>query len=211
MALTGISLRSAGLKRDAEAGDLIDFRQGGGQLVAVALGHASGDDEAASVAPPLVEGEHRVDRLLAGRLDERARVDDDEVGRLGVGRRAQAVGEQACRRACRSRPGSSDNQASRRRSSRARLTRLLTGRRAGAPSGTVSCRSRSPLPGLAVRELLVSQPQAAPRPLHRHQPAGAGERDIGGAHVRSAETQVGGVRVVSGDELDVACRRERSR
>ena len=79
---------------DAEAGDLVDLGQGGGELVAVALGHAAGDDEAAAVAPPLVEGQHGVDRLLAGGLDERARVDDDEVGRLGVVGRAQPVGEQ---------------------------------------------------------------------------------------------------------------------
>ena len=94
VALTGMSLRSAAFEGNAEPGDPIDLRQGGGELVAVALGHASGDDQAAAVAPPLVEGEHRVDRLLAGRLDERARVDDDEVGRLGVGRRTQPVGDQ---------------------------------------------------------------------------------------------------------------------
>ena len=77
---------------DAEPGHLIDLGQCGGQFLP--LGHAPRDDEATAVAPPLVEGEHRVDRLLASRLDERARVDDDEIGRLASTAEAQPVGEQ---------------------------------------------------------------------------------------------------------------------
>ena len=40
------------------------------------------------------ERERDVDRLLAGGLDERARVDDDEIGVLGRGRGLEPVGEQ---------------------------------------------------------------------------------------------------------------------
>ena len=79
------------------------------------------------VAAPLVEGEHGVDRLLAGRLDERARVDDDEVGRLGVVGRAQPVGEQ---RADQLVGVDLVLRATKRldvEASRTRLTRLLTG------------------------------------------------------------------------------------
>ena len=81
-------------ERDTEPGDLVDLGQGGGQLVAVALGHAAGDDEAGTVAPALVERQHGVDRLLPGGLDEGARVDDDEVGVIGLVDRLQSVGEQ---------------------------------------------------------------------------------------------------------------------
>ena len=42
----------------------------------------------------LVQSQDGVDRLLAGCLDERTRVDDDEVSRLGVVSGAQAIGEQ---------------------------------------------------------------------------------------------------------------------
>ena len=87
-------LAAGGARATPNPATLVDLGQGGGQLVAVALGHAPGDDEAAAVVPPLVEGEDGVDRLLAGCLDERTRVDDDEVSRLGVVSRAQAVGEQ---------------------------------------------------------------------------------------------------------------------
>ena len=87
-------MRGRRLQRDAEPGDPVDLRQGGGELVAVALGHAPGDDEAAAGPAPPVEGEDRVDRLLPGGLDEGARVDDDEVGRLGVVGRTHPVGDQ---------------------------------------------------------------------------------------------------------------------
>ena len=70
----------------AEAGDEVDLGQRVAQLVAVALRHAAGHDEAGAAAPALGQAQDRVDRLLARRLDEGARVDDDEVGGVGVGR-----------------------------------------------------------------------------------------------------------------------------
>ena len=51
--------------RHTEPGDLVDLGQRLGQLVAVPLGHAAGDDEPRAVAALSVEGEDRVDRLLA--------------------------------------------------------------------------------------------------------------------------------------------------
>ena len=68
----------------AEAGHEVDLGEGVAQLVAVALGHAAGDDEAGAGAAALGQHQDGVDRLLAGGLDEGARVDDDEVGAVGV-------------------------------------------------------------------------------------------------------------------------------
>ncbi len=67
-----------------EAGDEIDLGQGVAQLLAVPLGHAAGDDQAGAGAAPVSQVQDGVDRLLAGRLNEGARVDHDEVGRLGI-------------------------------------------------------------------------------------------------------------------------------
>ena len=83
-----------GARRHAEAGDLVDLGQRLGQLVAVALGHAAGDDQPGAGLALVVEREDRVDRLLARLLDERARVDDDEVGRRRVVGRRHPVGQQ---------------------------------------------------------------------------------------------------------------------
>ena len=101
---TGINLRpvaASGARRDrrggerlAEAGDLVDLGKFGGEFVAVALGHASGDHEARAVHAEFVEREDRVDRLTAGLVDERAGVDDHEVGEGRVVGRLHAVGEQ---------------------------------------------------------------------------------------------------------------------
>ena len=66
-----------------------------------------------------VELEDRLDRLLAGRLDERARVDDDEIGLTRIPRRLVAVQHRGDRRACPSRPRSSGSRASRSKSARA--------------------------------------------------------------------------------------------
>ena len=77
-----------------EPDDGIGFGQRGGQLVAVALGHAAGQHELRAGLLRIGERERDVDRLLAGRVDERARVDDDEVGVLGRGRGREPVGEQ---------------------------------------------------------------------------------------------------------------------
>ena len=67
-----------------EAGHEIDLGEGLAQLVAVALGHAARHDQAGSRAAPVGQGQDGVDGLLAGGIDERARVDHDEIGRLGV-------------------------------------------------------------------------------------------------------------------------------
>ena len=77
-----------------DADDLIDLRA----LLAAAssflpLGQAAGDDDGADAAL-LLEVEHLADdaeRLLPGRLDEAAGVDDDDVGPVGVGREGVAV------------------------------------------------------------------------------------------------------------------------
>ena len=74
------------VEADPEPGDLVDLGEGGGQLVAVALGHAAGDDESGAGPALLAEGEHGVDRLAAGGVDEGARVDDDQVGGARLGR-----------------------------------------------------------------------------------------------------------------------------
>ena len=63
----------------------VHLGQGVAQLVAVALGHAAGHDQAGAVPAPVGEGQDGVDRLLAGRIDEGAGVHDDEVGRLRIG------------------------------------------------------------------------------------------------------------------------------
>src|SRR2546425_82961 len=67
-------------------------------LAAVALREAAGDDEA-SAAPPLLQSrqlQDRRDRLLAGAVDEGARVDDEALGILGpVGEREPGVVERA--------------------------------------------------------------------------------------------------------------------
>ena len=79
--LAGVAAeRSDRTYRHAEAADSVHLGQRRGQLAAVALGHAAGDDEARPVPPALVQGQDRVDRLLPGVLDEGAGVDDDEVG-----------------------------------------------------------------------------------------------------------------------------------
>ena len=78
-----------------EADDRVDLGQRGRELVAVALGHAAGDDELGPGLAGVAEGEDGVDRLLARRLDERARVDDDEVGVVGAVGGHQAVGQEA--------------------------------------------------------------------------------------------------------------------
>ena len=67
-----------------EAGHEVDLGQGVAQLVAVALGHAAGDDQAGTGTAAVGQAQDGLDRLLAGRLDEGAGVDHDEVGRLGV-------------------------------------------------------------------------------------------------------------------------------
>ena len=77
-----------------EPDDGVGLGQRGRELVAVALGHAAGDDELGAGPLDVGERERDVDRLLARGFDERARVDDDEVGVARRRRRREPVGEQ---------------------------------------------------------------------------------------------------------------------
>ena len=72
------------------AEDRVDLRNLRAQLVAIALRHAAGDDEALALAVLLELGhlEDGVDRFLLGLVDERAGVDDEHVG---VGRVARQL------------------------------------------------------------------------------------------------------------------------
>ena len=78
--LGAVALHRGDVERLTESGDLVDLGKLGGEFVAVALGHAAGDDQLRAVAALLVEREDRVDRLAARLVDERTGVDDDEVG-----------------------------------------------------------------------------------------------------------------------------------
>ena len=66
----------------------VDLRNLFFQLVAVALGQATGNDQTAarSVLLLLHHFENGVDRLLLRRVDERARVDDEDIGFAGISR-----------------------------------------------------------------------------------------------------------------------------
>jgi hypothetical protein len=64
------------------------------QFVAVALGHAPGDDQLGAILARVAEGKDGVDRFLARRFDEGAGVDDDDVGLIGGARRREPVGQQ---------------------------------------------------------------------------------------------------------------------
>src|SRR3546814_1938034 len=55
------------------------------QLGPVALGHAAGHDEASAVLLRVGHRQDHIDRLLAGVLDERTRVDDHQIG-VEIGR-----------------------------------------------------------------------------------------------------------------------------
>ena len=64
-----------------DAGHLVE------QGIALALSEAAGDDDGAD-SPLILEGEHFADdaeRFLPRRLDEPARVDDDDVGAVRIG------------------------------------------------------------------------------------------------------------------------------
>ena len=83
-----------GGERGAEGRHQVHLGEGGGQLVAVALGHAPGDHQAGAGRTPVGEVEDGVDRLLAGGLDEGAGVDHHQVGVLGALGRLVAVRRQ---------------------------------------------------------------------------------------------------------------------
>ena len=69
----------------------VHLGQGGGQLIAVALGHATGHHQAGAGPAGVVEGENGVDGLLPRRLDEGAGIDHHQVGLLGRGSRLVAA------------------------------------------------------------------------------------------------------------------------
>ena len=71
-------------ERRPEAGHEIDLGEGVAQLVPVPLGHATGHHQACARPAVFGQGQDGVDRLLAGGVNEGARVDHDEVGLLGV-------------------------------------------------------------------------------------------------------------------------------
>src|SRR5262245_944830 len=80
------------------AEDSVDLGHLAENVAAVALGEAAGDDERAARAALLQLGqlEDRVDRLLAGAVDEGARVDDDALGVFWGGReRKPGLGQHA--------------------------------------------------------------------------------------------------------------------
>ena len=79
---------------DAERCNLIDLGKRVRDLVAVAFGHAAGDDQLGALTTLVAQAQDRVDRLLAGLVDEGARVDDDDVGLVGRIDRRQAVGSE---------------------------------------------------------------------------------------------------------------------
>ena len=69
---------------DAESGDEVHFRQGIGDLVAVAFRHATGDDETGAGTAQVRQFQHGVDGLLTSRLNKGTGVDDDEVSLRGI-------------------------------------------------------------------------------------------------------------------------------
>ena len=70
----------------SEPGHEVNLGEGVAELIAVALRHAAGHDQPCPGGPLLGDAQHGVDRLLAGRLNEGARVDDHQVGQTEIGR-----------------------------------------------------------------------------------------------------------------------------
>ena len=100
------------------------------ELVAVALGHAAGHDEAGAGPAPVGEVQDGLDRLLAGGLNEGARVHDDEVGAGRDPPRGGTRARQGALRVCRSPPGSSGTPGS--AASRDPRLRTLSSHQAGS-------------------------------------------------------------------------------
>ena len=86
--------RGLHLDRHAKPCDEVDLADRRRQLLAGALGEASGHDEPGAVASHGVQLQDRLDRLLASGLDERAGVHHDEVGIAGIVRPLVAAGGQ---------------------------------------------------------------------------------------------------------------------
>ena len=82
------------LEHVARAEEVIDLGHLRAELGRVALREAARDDELLAGAELLQLGhlEDRVDRLLLGLADEAARVDDDDLGLVGLGRQLEVAG-----------------------------------------------------------------------------------------------------------------------
>ena len=113
-------------------------------LGAVALGQAPGHHEPRAGPALRVELEDGVDRLLASLVDERARVDDHEVGGGRRRRPPPCPRRGASRSASRHRPGSSGSRATRGRSAAAWPSRCY--RPALAPGRADAARAKGYLP-----------------------------------------------------------------
>ena len=111
------SRRTTSTMRGSSPGpdERVDLRHLGEELGAVALGQAAGHDEAAARDPglPRRQLEDRLDRLLLGPVDERARVHDDAVGCLGLGPPGLPRPGRVARASARRRPGSWGSRGSR--------------------------------------------------------------------------------------------------
>ncbi len=86
--------RGLHLDRHAKPRDEVDLTDRRRQLLAGALGEASGHDEPGAAASHGVQLQDRLDRLLASGLDERTGVHHDEVGIAGIVRPLVAAGGQ---------------------------------------------------------------------------------------------------------------------
>lgn len=82
-----------------EAEDAVRFRQGLGEVLAVALGHAADGDDGlgAAVVLQIIGFEEGVDGVLLGGLDEPTGVDDGDIGIGGILDELPAV---RCQAAC---------------------------------------------------------------------------------------------------------------
>ncbi len=89
----------AGLRHLVQAEESVDLRQFRGKLFGKPLGHAAAHDQflprVLRQTPPLVRFQDGFDRFLFRRVDERARVDDEDVGIGRVGGDGHPAGANA--------------------------------------------------------------------------------------------------------------------
>ena len=91
---------------DPEPGHQVHLGQGIGDLAAVALRHAPGNDQPCPRPPKIGQFEHGVDGLLPGRFDEGAGVHHDQIGLGRHPRRDGSPDSPDVPPACPSQPGS---------------------------------------------------------------------------------------------------------
>ena len=85
------------LQRHTKTGNLIGFGKRFGEFAAVALGHATRDDETRGSLAGVIECEHRVDAFFAGIFDECTRVHNNDIGLGSVIGGDKTIGhERAC-------------------------------------------------------------------------------------------------------------------